>query len=110
VEWARVNPALALCLFTPLYCLMNSKLIVCACSKMNAEAYSIELILFSAFSINEAFMNYDEWKIASWILVIHSLRYLEFVFCTIDQITQYLDIYCLSIKPAVSTKPTSKTS
>ena len=86
VEWAQQNPALALCLFTPSYCLMNSKLIVCACSKMYAETYAADLLLMNAFHINkdsEGKTKVAEWIVALLIFCFTMVWYLIFVFSTI---------------------------
>ena len=39
-----------------------------------------------------------EWIIALVIYAVNMGTYMTFVVCTIRQITEFLDIYCLSIK------------
>ena len=47
--WARENPALLVMLMAPTFCLINSKMIVCNFTGMEAEAFAFNCIFVMLF-------------------------------------------------------------
>ena len=99
-EWAERNPALFVLLMMPTYCLINSKMIVSNFTAMEIEALTFNCFNCMLFHVNRDMFGevFSEGVCALIIFSIDLGIYLVFVFCTIGQITKFLDIYCLSIK------------
>jgi len=113
-------------LLCPGYCLINSKMIVCNFTKMEMEMNSWCFIWFLLFPVNSArkffyFSIYFAFTfsvglvipqevVAAYIGLVNLSEYSVFVYCTIGQITKFLDIYCLSIKPKKQVSPSSTQS
>lgn len=99
-EWGWSNPALATVILCPCYCLINSKLIVCNFTYIETPMIAYEALWFTLFPLNSMLgLNISEEVIAAIIFTVNTAIYFTFVYCTIEQITTFLDIYCLSIKP-----------
>lgn len=126
-DWGWSHPALAMLLLCPGYCLINSKMIVCNFTKMEMEMNSWCFIWFLLFPVNSArkffyfstlfrFFTFSvglvipQEVVAAYIGLMNLSEYSTFVYCTIGQITKFLDIYCLSIKPKKQVSPSSTQS
>ena len=98
-EWAWEQPHLALLVLLPSFCLINSKMIVCNVTGMQAEMNSWSFTWFMLFPLNKAQGRpVPEWALALLIFAINFTTYMTFVVCTINQICKLLDINCLTIK------------
>ena len=103
-EWAWAHPSLALQLLLPGFCLINSKMIVCNVTNMQSEWHSWTFMWFLLFPLNKYLGGVaPEWTVALLVYFVNMGTYLTFAVCTIGQLTEFLDIYCLTIKKKAST-------
>jgi len=101
-EWAWQNPALALLLTFPSYCLMTCKHIVCSVCKMPFGSFQKSPFLFFLFLVNNiAGKVVPDSTVALFIFIFTLISFLVFVVGCINQITAYLDINCLTIKKRI---------
>lgn len=98
-EWAKQYPGLVVFLLTPAFCLINSKIIVCNCTNMESEPVSMNFCIYLLFNANKSLSHsFSEGFVAATIFAMELTSYSIFVYCTIRQICNFLDIYCLTIK------------
>ena len=102
--WTR--PALSLITFAPFFCLSISRLIVSTVSKTKFTLFknihlSIPIIVsILIFPINKHMnLQLNESYVYAVLIFANFYAYFFFVFNAINQISQYLGIYCLTIKP-----------
>lgn len=124
-QWCFDNPAFVILMFFPSYSMCSSKQIVCNFTHMKMDPLPKSFFWFLLFPLNrlisiallEKDISYQnlvtetnlfikEDYVALAIFVINLTWYMTFVVCTIGQITELLDINCLSIKkkPDLKTK------
>ena len=76
---------------------------------MDSDRVETQLAWFLLFPLNTWLGNpYHDSTVAMVIVFMHSLTYMIFVKYTIDQITEYLDINCLSFKYGPTIEKTKK--
>ena len=98
-DWAWQNPALAVTLLTPSFCLINSQLIVNNVTDMETVIDSKSfMIWYFLLPLNRQNQWLPEEVVVAIVFGITTVYYAVWVYCTISQICRYLDIYCLSIK------------
>ena len=80
---------------------------------METETESISFFYwFFLFPVNKYnhFFTLPEWLVALIIFAATSAFYGTFVVCTIGQITEFLDIHCLSIKKKTTSEASTSAS
>ena len=117
-DWAWTNPGYALILVFPAFCLINSQQIVCNFTKMDMAIIPGSFFWFLLFPLNrfsitllptltkysQAQMSdgtpllIPEKSVAMIIFLVTLFWYLLWCVRTINQICDFLDINCLSIK------------
>ena len=87
-------------LTVPGFCLINSKLIVSNVTNMEIDAYDQCFTAFFLLYINAGSEEdrFSDSLSAAAIFFVSIVTYAIFVVCTIGQITQLLDINCLTLK------------
>ena len=110
-EWAWNYPQFALQLLLPGFCLINSKMIICNVTNMQSEMHSWTFMWFMLFPLNKYLGSVvPEWQVALVIYIVNMGTYVAFVICTIGQITEFLDIHCLTLKKKPEAKVADKKS
>jgi len=104
-EITQTKPLFMMFALAPYYCLQNSRLIVATVSKQlftikDAFSLSVPMILSIAAVIANGLMGHPipENILFLVILLVGLFSYFHYIVNTINQITEHLDICCLTIK------------
>ena len=117
-EWAWTQPGYALILVFPAFCLINSKQIVCNFTKMDMATIPGSFFWFALFPLNRYAISLlpclesyatasmsdgtpllvPEKCVAATIFIVTLFWYVLWCVRTINQICDFLNIHCLSIK------------
>lgn len=115
-EWGQRYPALAIMLLMPSYCLMTCRHIICSVTRMIFDWRQLNPLWFLLFIANKALIpiipalkslqvegaNKNDILPESWVAgIVFSVTFflfMKFTIETINQITSFLGINCLTIK------------
>ena len=110
IPFVRNNAAFVYICVIFLYCITTCKLIVCTMSKTKYSIIHYEYLVFGIYfyfqhQYDGSAESESNLKFAFWtVFCIMGLLYFRFTQSCINQISQYLGIYCFSLKPRDSNK------
>jgi len=103
VYWEKNS--LAMVNLAPFFCLCASRIIICSVAKQ--KFYTFEhlhlnmpiIISIIIFPVNTIFaLGIDELLLYGFLIIYGYFMYFWYIVHTVNQICEYLDIYCLTIK------------
>ena len=100
---AYESPALVIFLYAPVFCLLNTRIILATVSKSSFDLLKhFHLMLPMIFSVAlfplNDFLKINEMTLYTAIFTMNMAVYLVYISSIINQITEFLGIYCFSIR------------